>query len=119
MSSAKAAIWLDLTASGKEVTYRRNNIGPRIDPYWTPEVTGKGLMLHPIWSLVGIDCAGTILAVLAGSPQNHTDEASLGVSRGLLCQRPHILYRLVLLHPALCQFGLELQQTGLRKTVQL
>ena len=50
-------------------------------------------------------------------PQNHTDLASLGVSRGLLCQRlltyPDILYQLVLLYPALCQFSLELQQAGL------
>ena len=60
--------------------------------------------------------------MLAGSPQNHTDVASLGVSRGLLCQRfltcQDILYRPILLYPALCQFGLELQQAGLRKTVQ-
>ena len=51
--------------------------------------------------------------MLAGSPQNHTGVASLGVSRGLLCQRlwtcPDILCRLVLLYPALCRFGLELQ----------
>ena len=43
MSSGKAAIWLDLTASGKEFKYRRNNMGPRIDPCGTPEVTGKVL----------------------------------------------------------------------------
>ena len=47
MSLAKAAIWLDLTASGKEFTYRRNNMGPRIDPCGTPEVTGKGLDVAP------------------------------------------------------------------------
>ena len=61
--------------------------------------------------------------MLAVSLKNHTDVASLGVSRGLLCQRlltcPDILYRLVLLYPALCQFRLELQQAGLHKTVQL
>ena len=76
-------------------------------------------MLHPIKSLVRIDCAGTILAMLAGSPKNHNDVASLGVWRGLLCQRlltcPDILYRLVLLDPASRQFGLELQQAGLHK----
>ena len=44
MSSAKAAIWLDLTVSG---TYRRNNMGRRIDPRGTPEVTGKGLDVAP------------------------------------------------------------------------
>ena len=47
MSSAKAAIWLDLTASDKEFTYRRNDMGPRIDPCGTPEVTGKGLDVVP------------------------------------------------------------------------
>ena len=47
VSSAKAAIWLDLTASGKEFTYRRNNMGPRIDPCGTPEVTGKGFDVAP------------------------------------------------------------------------
>ena len=41
---AKAAIWLDLTASG---TYRRNNMGRRIDPRGTAEVTGKGLDVAP------------------------------------------------------------------------
>ena len=40
----KAAIWLDLTASG---TYRSNNLGRRIDPRGTPEVTGKGLDVAP------------------------------------------------------------------------
>ena len=61
--------------------------------------------------------------MLAVSLKNHTDVASLGVSRGLLCQRlltcPDILNRLVLLYPALRQFRLELQQAGLHKTVQL
>ena len=80
-------------------------MGPRIDPCGTPEVTGKGLDVVQIKSFTDIDCAGTILAMLTGSPQNHTDVASLVVSRGLLlCQRlltcPHILYRLVLLYPA-------------------
>ena len=60
--------------------------------------------------------------MLAGSPKKHNDVAFLGVWRGLLCQRlltcPDILYRLVLLHPASCQFSLELQQAGLPKTVQ-
>ena len=50
--------------------------------------------------------------MLAAPPQNHTDVASLGVSCGLLCQRPHILYRLVLLHSALCQFGLDFNKLG-------
>ena len=66
MSSAKAAIWVDLTASGKEFTNRRNNMGPRIDPCGTPEVTGKGLGVVVVG---GIDCAGTISAMLAGSPK--------------------------------------------------
>ena len=47
MSSAKEAIWLDLTASGKEFTYRRNNVGPRIDPCGSPEVTGRALDVAP------------------------------------------------------------------------
>ena len=84
-------------------------MGPRIDPCGTPEVTGKGLDVAPN-IVTGIDCAGTILAMLAGSLQNHTDVASLGVLRGLLCQKlltcPDRLYLLVLLYPGLCQFGL-------------
>ena len=44
MSLVKAAIWLDLTASG---TYRSNNLGRRIDPLGTPEVTRKGLDVAP------------------------------------------------------------------------
>ena len=47
VSSAKAAILLDLTVFGKEFTYRRNNMGSRIDPWGTPEVTGKGLDVAP------------------------------------------------------------------------
>ena len=47
VSSAKAVIWLDLTTSGRDFTYRRNNMGPRIDPCGTPEVTGKGLDVAP------------------------------------------------------------------------
>ena len=81
-------------------------MAPRIDPCGSPEVTGKGLDVAPNIALAGIDCVGTILAMLAGSPQNHTDVASLRVPRGLLCQKPltcpGILYRLVLLYPALC-----------------
>ena len=57
MSLVKAAIWLHLTASG---TYRSNNLGRRIDPRGTPEVTGKGL--------AGIDCTGTILAMFSRFP---------------------------------------------------
>ena len=43
MSSTKAAICFDLTTSGREFTYIRKKIGPRIDPFGTPEVTGKRL----------------------------------------------------------------------------
>ena len=86
VSSAKAAIWLDLTTSGREFTYRRNNMAPRIDPCGTPEVAGKGLDIAPnivtSWDrLCRYDCSH-----VSRFPQNHTDLASLGVSRGLLCQ---------------------------------
>ena len=61
-------------------------MAPRIDPCGTPEVTGKGLDVAPNIALAGIDCVGTILTMLAGSPQNHTDVASLRVPRGSLCR---------------------------------
>ena len=98
-------------------------MGPRIEPCGTPDVTDKGLDVAPIVvTPCGIDCAGTILAMLAGSLQNHTDVASLGVLRGFLCQKlftcPDKLYLLVLLYPALHQFGLELQQAALHRAVQ-
>ena len=32
VSSAKAATWLDLTVPGREFAYRRNNMGPNMDP---------------------------------------------------------------------------------------
>ena len=60
MSSAKAAIWLDLTASGKEFTNRRNNMGPRIDP------VARGLMLHLRYDSSHV----------SRFPQNHTDVQS-------------------------------------------
>ena len=60
--------------------------------------------------------------MIAGSPQNHTDVAFLGVLRGLLCQMlltcPDRLYLFVLPCPALRQFGLELQQAALHMSVQ-
>ena len=82
--SAKAASWLDLTASGREFTYRRNNVGPRIHPCGTPEVTDKGLDVVPNvvtrWDrLYRYDSSH----VRRGSPQNHTDVASLGALRDL------------------------------------
>ena len=36
MSSAKAATWLDLNESGRELAYRRNNMGPNMDPEGLP-----------------------------------------------------------------------------------
>ena len=92
-------------------------MAPRIDPCGTPEVAGKGLDIAPnivtSWDrLCRYDCSH-----VSRFPQHHTDLASLGVSRVLLCQSlltcPDILYQLVLLYPALCQFSLELQQAGL------
>ena len=109
MSSAKAASWLDLTASGREFTYRRNNMGPRIDPCGTHEVTGKGLDVVPNvvtrWDRL---CRYDSNHVRRGFPQNHTDVASVGALRDLLCQNfklltcPDRLYLLVLLYPRLC-----------------
>ena len=128
VSSAKAAIWLDLTASGREFTYRRNNLGPRIDPCRTPEVTGKGLDVSPnkvtcCDRLCRYDSSRVSSFPPPPPPQkkNYTVEA-LGVLRGLVCQKlltcPDRLYLLVLLYPALCQFGLNFN-SWLRMTVQL
>ena len=69
VSSAKAAIWLDLTTSGREFTYKRNNMAPRIDPCGTPEVAGKGLDIAPNIVTRWDRLCSTIVAMLAGSPQ--------------------------------------------------
>ena len=63
MSSAKAAIWLDLTASGKEFTNRRNNMGPRIDPVGPLKSQARGLKLHLRYDSSHV----------SRFPQNHTD----------------------------------------------
>jgi hypothetical protein len=41
VSSAKAAIDDEEILSGKSLTYNRNSTGPRIEPWGTPDVTGK------------------------------------------------------------------------------
>ena len=124
VSLAKAAIWLDLTTSGRDFTYRRNNMGPKIDPCGTPEVTAKGLdvalKIVTRWDrLCRYDSSR-----LAGSPLTpYWCSFHRSNLRGLLCQRvltcPDKLYRLVHLYPALCQFGLKLQQAGLHKIVAM
>lgn len=63
VSSAKATIRLDWTASGREFTYRTNNMEPRIQP-----AVGS-VMSQVRGSLPGIDCAVTILAMLTGPPK--------------------------------------------------
>ena len=104
VSSAKAAIWLDLTASGTGFTYRRNNMRPRIDPCGTPEVTGKGLDIAPNivthWHRL---CRHDSSHVNRFPPKPYwcsfpSSFAWFTCQRLLTC--PDILYRLVLLYPA-------------------
>ena len=59
-------------------------MGPWIDPCGTPEVTDKGLDVVPNvvtrWDRL---CRHDFSHVRRGSPQNHTDVASLGALRDL------------------------------------
>ena len=47
VSSANVAIFEFLTAWVRWFLYKRNNKGPRIDPWGTPEVTGSALDVAP------------------------------------------------------------------------
>ena len=52
VSSAKS-LTPDLTCSGRSFMYARNKMGPRTEPFWTPEETG----IVPEWKqLVSTDC---------------------------------------------------------------
>ena len=127
VSSAKATIRLDWTASGREFTYRTNNMEPK-DPTrcGIRDVSGKGLTP---WDRL---CSYDSSHANRSPPKNHTDVASLGVLRGFRCQTlltgPDRLYIFILVYPAfrrspwappLPQLGLRLQQAVLHLTVQL
>ena len=89
VSSAKAATWLDLNESGRELAHRRNNMGPNIDPEGL-QCHCKRLRVHSecCYPLHTIVLRGRTQTRLEASRQNRSHAACWVVCNDSLCQRP-------------------------------